>query len=266
MNEGLLRLMDALLGWTLRLPRDATLFLVAVLTAGLILAARRLFADQGLLWRCRDDRRRLKALAREARRRGDRAAIARHRVIKQRLALKALRCEVKPLLAVLLPVALLATWGFHRLGYLPVRDGGPVELIAWFPATAAGRVVHVAPQDGLDSEGGWVRDVAVKGEGETAMGAARWRIRGAARDAPYDLLIRHRGRTHRVGLEIGRPVCSPPLVRFRSADITAAEVRLKVYRPFGFVPGLIGLPPWMVGYLALALPLAAVARRILRLG
>ncbi len=160
--QAALRAGDFAFGWLLALPRDAAIVLVAAGTATLLVLVRPFATDQGLLRRCREDRRTLAGRIRRARAhaRGEGAArltrvaldaldreglevpateegrlrrlvgrwhrrqdAGRLAAVKQRVALKALRQEVLPLLLAILPVALLATWCFARLAYLPPRGG-----------------------------------------------------------------------------------------------------------------------------------------------
>lgn len=263
MNDIILRLMDALLGWTLSLPRDVTLLIVALITAGCIVAARRALTDQNMLRRAAADKRRLKEIIRDAKKRGDNEAVSRAKTVKQRLAMMAFRSEIKPLFAVIIPIILVTTWGFQRLNYLPVAAGETVEIAARFPLAEAGRIVHIVPVEGLETENGWAREIIIEDDEDT-FGVARWRLSGAAGESPYDMLIRHRGEAYRVGLKIGESTYEPPLVEFDSARIKQAETQLKTYRPFGVVPGLgdSGLPAWVIGYLLLAIPISSGLKRI----
>ena len=70
---------DLLAGWTLWLPRDAALVLLALMTAGLALVLRRLCTNPHTLRLMRDDLVQLKRLKRQARAVGDWAALARFR-------------------------------------------------------------------------------------------------------------------------------------------------------------------------------------------
>ena len=56
LNHLMLRAMDFLLGWTLALPRDLTLFIVALGSALVLIGARALTTNQELLGRCEADR------------------------------------------------------------------------------------------------------------------------------------------------------------------------------------------------------------------
>src|SRR4051794_30724863 len=111
--------MDILLGWLLRLPSDAQLCIVAIGSAAIITIVRARTTDQDLLRRCRDDKTRLQVLMREAKAGQDRLAVKRIRATLGLIALKQVRQEGQPFLVSLLPIALLATWAFHRLEFHP---------------------------------------------------------------------------------------------------------------------------------------------------
>ena len=96
LNHLVLRVMDFLLGWTLHLPSDPALGIVALGSALVLIGARVLTTNQDLLGRCESDRRRLKVLIQEAKRRNDKEALQRLRATKSLIALKRLRAEWKP--------------------------------------------------------------------------------------------------------------------------------------------------------------------------
>ena len=170
--------MDYLLGWILFLPRDLMLFMVAVMTSAILAGVRIFSTDQDWLRRADADKKRLAELLREAKRHYHherrkastpeqrQAAKARYKDAKTRhkatlmmVKMKATKFEGKPFLYAIIPIALLATWAFGRLGFLPPKVGEPVAVKAYFPNASIGRVVHMTPQDGLEVENGWVQKV-----------------------------------------------------------------------------------------------------------
>ena len=66
LSDFIVRLMDVPLGWLLRLPTDAQLFIVAIGSALILAVVRKFTSNQDLLRRCRADEARQKALLREA--------------------------------------------------------------------------------------------------------------------------------------------------------------------------------------------------------
>ena len=70
----LLAITDPFMGWLLHLPRDAALLIAAVATALVLTLVRIKTTDQGLLRRCKQDKKRQKELLREAKKTGDKDA------------------------------------------------------------------------------------------------------------------------------------------------------------------------------------------------
>jgi hypothetical protein len=263
LNQGILWIMDGALGWLLHLPKDLALLVVAALSAAIITGVRPLTTDQDLLGRAADDRRRLKELIAQAKRRGDRDAVARHRATLNLVGLKQLKAEGRPLLAALVPIVLLATWCFQRLDAHPPQAGRPITVAAYFPLSAEGDLVFMVPQEGLAARDGWVKEVGVDPDGR-ANGLAVWTITADARPEPYALRLRCRD-TYEMPLRVGQPTYEPPL-EFFDDRLLCAEVRLEPVRLLGFVPGIpYVMAPWLVGYLVLVVPVSLLLKRVLRI-
>ncbi len=262
LNECILTVMDPLLGWLLYLPSDATLIAIALLSAGALTGVRIVTTNQDLLRRCKEDKRRLKELAAAAKRQGDKQARARYRATSTMIGIKQLKAEGMPLVAVLLPIILLVTWCFNRLDYHAVAPEEPVELAVYLPLSAVGELAHIVPHEGITTEAGWLKEVILDPDGEQ-NGLVVWRLRAAARAEPYTLLIRHKGATFKRSLRVDRRFYEPPLT-FYDDRVLCAEIRLQPVKLFGIVPGLpaLFLPPWMVAYLLLVIPLSVLLKRV----
>lgn len=266
MNEFVLKIGDLLFGWLLSLPMDLALALVAVGSSTILAVVRRWTTDQDLLARCAADKKRLGELMRDAKTRGDRDAVQRHRATVAKIGLVQMRQEGRPLLAALLPLALLATWAFGRLEFHAPEAGKPVDIVAHFPVSAAGRIVHIVPQDGIESEDGWIKEIREVTVGGQAGGEAMWRLKAEKREQPYVLGFRYGKKVYEHTMKVGDGTYLPPL-EFHNDEFLATEVRLRQVKLFGIVPGApaIGLAPWMVGYLILVLAAFPVVKRVLRL-
>ena len=279
-----LAITDPLLGWLLYLPRDAALLIVAIGTAIILTVVRVFTTNQDLLRRCQQDKARLKQLTREAKKNRDKEALARYQATLQGITMKTLKAEGKPLLASLVPIALVATWAFCRIAYLPVMEGQPVRLRIFTPLSAIGQWAHVVPQSGLTAETGWIREVGedrpaadpVKPASPSlpaeavpvADGMAEWVLRGEQRSQPYEIEIRLQGRTITTELIAdGRHYVNPPQRSYGEDSAEVVEVVLAEYKPFGIVPGWPAamLPPWILGYLIIVIPLALVLKPALRI-
>jgi uncharacterized membrane protein (DUF106 family) len=258
---------DLVLGWLLRWPQEVALAAVAILTAALLAFVRLATTDQDRLRRCRDDKRRLKQLVREAKKRKDKQAVRRHQATIGMIGMVSMRSELRPLLVSLLPIVILATWAFARLAYVPPRAGEPVEVRAFFPVLSIGQVAHIAPRKGLSSDR-WLARVT---EGQDASGAveggqAVWHVAADAGDRPHVLEIRQGRTTVEKQLYADGRHYARPVQQYAGGDIVAAQVAMEEFHPFG-LGGIsaIHLSPWTLGYLVIAIPFAMILRKAFRI-
>jgi uncharacterized membrane protein (DUF106 family) len=273
LNDMCMAVADPIFGWLLHLPRDLALLVVAIGTSAILTFVRLWTTDQDLLKRCDADKARLNELMAEAKRAKDKDALARYRASTGAIAMKLMRAEGKPLLAALLPIALMATWCFNRIAYYPPTAEQPVRINAFFPETAIGQVVHMLPQAGLAAD----RLIATVQPTPDAIpgqeGEASWTVSAAARpDSAYPLEIRHAGRVYASKLLVGAREYAPTITFFNGPEdrLTVMETVLKPYRMFGFIHipwGQIDLffPPWMLAYLLIAIPFAFIFKGIFRI-
>jgi uncharacterized membrane protein (DUF106 family) len=270
-----LAITDPLLGWMLYLPRDVTLLIVAIGTALILTVVRVFTTNQDMLRRCKEDKARIKELIREAKKNGDKEALARYHATLQGITMKTLKAEGKPLLASLIPIVLIATWAFSRIAYLPVEEGEAVKLRVYTPLSAIGQWAHVAPQAGLKAENGWIQEVqedqpvASTEPAQALSGVAEWVLRGQKRPEAYEIQIRLKGRTITTELIVdGARYAALPQRQYGEDPATeVVEVALAEYKPFGIVPGWTAamLQPWIIGYLMIVIPLALVSKPMLRI-
>lgn len=266
LSDSLLRFLDIPLGWLLLLPRDATMFVFALMTALLMTLIRRWVTNQDLLSRCANDLRQLKMLNREAKQAGDRARRQRLRTTVAMIKQMQLAEDMKILAVVLVPVALLAIWATERLDYLPPRVGDDVVVRAYFPVSSVDEVTHLVPSDGVE-----LRTPAIQliqpDQQSPPIGQAEWTLRPTSATDELRLTIRHHGESavHRVA--VGRSTYLPPQQFHSNERLKTTEALLQRYQPLGLNLKLetLGLPPWMVGYLALTLLLVPVLKRLLRI-
>lgn len=264
-NSAVLTVMDPLLGWLLHLPSDLMLIIVAVGTGAILTFVRLWTTDQDLLGRCRDDRKRQKALIKEAKKRADKDAVRRHRATIGTVAMKAMKAEWRPLLAVIVPIALLGTWAFQRIACHPPKAAETVEVVVYFPVSAAGgAVAHMVPQGNVTAENGWVQPILRQQDVEPPDGEAVWKLRAAASEEPYDLRIRYRDGTYHRTLLVGQRNYAAPLEFYDDDQVHLAEVRMKKVKLFGVVPGIpfLFLEPWLVAYFLIAIPSVMLLKRV----
>ncbi len=266
-NSISLVVLDPLLGWALHLHRDLALVIVAALTAAGVTFVRLWTANQDLLRRAAADKKRIKVLIREARARGDRDAVGRHRATRGMVLVATLKGEAWTMAAVVLPIAMLATWAMARLDRLPPAAGEPIEIAIHTPSSAIGEAAHIVPENGIEAIDGWVREIVARRDGERATGGvARWTIRAVASDTPHEIAVRHHDLTLRHEVLVGQATYLEPTIIHdgavaAGAYATTAELRRAEF--LGVVPGWGDwLPPWLVAYLLLVVPLHLALRRV----
>jgi uncharacterized membrane protein (DUF106 family) len=256
-------LFDLLLGRLLGFSWTAALIVVAVGTGAILALVRRLTTDQDLLRRAAEDKKRLKQLIREARADGRRADVRRLKQTRAMIATKTIGQELLPLLASILPIAMLATWCYNRLGYHPPAAGEEVRVVFYPPVSAVGQIMHLVPADGLTADR-WVQPITLADYHGQPTGQAEWALRAEPTDPPHRLVFRLRDKTYdRAELLVGRATYAPTQISDGPELIT--EIKLREARLFNIVPGWgPWLPPWLIAYLILVIPLAVVLKRLLR--
>lgn len=266
LNAFCLRLTDGLLHGLLTLPSDLAILLVALGSALVFTLVRRVTTPQDWLRRAAEDRATLKQLLRAARQRRDRDAIDRHRASLSLISLGQLRAEGWPLLASILPIALIGLWCYSRLEFHPPAANEPIRLALYAPVSHAGQPAHIVPAPGLDAvEGRWIQPAAPVTDDGPPHALATWSLRANANPTPYTLLLRLGHRTLEHPLLIGQPHYAPPLIDHGDGWVTQAMLRER--RPLGFIPSLpmLMLPAWLVAYLLLVVPLVLLTKKLLRI-
>jgi uncharacterized membrane protein (DUF106 family) len=267
LNNMVLAIADPVLGWLLCLPTDVTLIVVSLATAVVLTLARPLTTDQDLLRRCREDKRRLRQLIKEARKSKDKEAVRRYKSSLALITMKTLKSEGRPLLLAIAPVAVLAVWCFFRLEFHPPKANETISVHAYFPVSAAGNLVHIVPQDGMTAENGWVQEiVAVTDPAEgPPHGMATWHLHAEAAPKPYLLEIRYRAGTYTKQLLVGQRTYAPAVEFYADgAPVICSEIQMKPVKLFGIVPGIppLGLAPWLMAYFVIAIPSVPLVKRV----
>jgi len=267
LNNVTLKIVDFLLGWILYLPMDVVLIVVSIGTSLILTLARLKTTDQNLLKRCDDDKIRLKALMKEAKKNKDKDAVMRYRGVLSMIAMKSMKQELMPLLVALIPLALLGTWIFQRIEFHPPKAGETVEVNAYFPISAAGQLVHLVPVEGVNAETGLIKEIVpVTNEGP-AHGMAAWKVTAKASPIPYKLDIRYKAKTYNSSLLVGQTYYEPALNFYNSDEITCMEVKMKEFKLFNIVPGIPAamLPAWLVAYLIIVIPFVSILKSLLKI-
>ncbi|NQU21647.1 MAG: DUF106 domain-containing protein [Candidatus Nealsonbacteria bacterium] len=265
---------DLLFGWALFIPPVLTVAVLGILTSGLMLAVRRWTTDQDLLGRADADKRRLKVLMREAKAVKDKAAVKRLRTTNGEIALKLMGAEVKPSLLAILPLVLIGTWGWYRLGYVPPQEDEPVLVELSLPASAAGSVAFLVPQEGIRVKNGYVTHVE-EVEGRIPAAVAKWTVCGKAAAEPFTLVLNHGKSRFEHDLLIGQRTYATDIVLHEPGRLLPQSyVRMRVPKIAGLVEGPqlddwggygALLPSWVVTYLLVVIPFYFGTKRLFRL-
>ncbi len=308
-SDAIVGLMDFLMGWLLLLPKDVALVGVAILSSTVLVLVRRFATDQDLLRRCSLDMRRIKELMRETKKKPDKARLRQRLDAVQgalggtgfdllpedearlaawlrkaevrsdrkrftdtmaKIRLKTLKAEGRPLLLSLVPIAFLAIWCFERLAYHPPAAGQPVQLVAYFPLSAAGKTAHVVPLAKVSADGGWLREIEAVTVETPPHAKAVWSLQASADSQPYRLQVRFDGKTYARSLLVGQTRYAPPLTEYTAVPgeegIVCTEIAMKPVKLFGLLPGIpaLGLAPWIVAYLVLVFPVVYALKALVR--
>ncbi|MEW4527456.1 hypothetical protein [Maioricimonas sp. JC845] len=248
---------DLLWGWTLALPRDLGILLIAGLSTLLVLLLRRLLTDQPLLHDIRTDERMLRRLIRAAKRDGDDAALNRYRNTHTAVAAAKLSQEFRVLPVTVALILVTVTWGNERLPWLPLHREEPVRLELIASRIHAGRIVHLVPAPVLSTEGGWLQRLDEQAEPQPHA-ATSWTIRVDGLPDDGLLKIRFGDRTLNHPVTLNGPVDSGDRIRQHGYSLTTT-LHLRPYRPFGLTI------PWPVPYGIGCLVFYLAGRRLLRI-
>ena len=264
-SEWVARVLDYPLGWILLLPRDVSILIVGIGTSLLLTFTRKWTSDQKYLALCKQDLARLKHLRREVKRAGVKEAVARIRSTVAMIKLVGMKAEGKPLLASILPIALLAIWALARLDYYAPQPGEPLTVRAYYPLSSVSTLTHLVVPDGvtLAAETDAIRFVEVDKRDE-ANGLVEWIIVPPDAAESLTLTFCHQGETATHEVTVGGHVYAPPLKQ-HTGKFLMTEVDLKQAKFFGIVPGidLIFFPPWLVAYLIIAVIFVPILRWML---
>ena len=259
------RLLDYPLGWTLSLPREAAIAIVALLTSLVLTLVRKFTTNQDRLKRCKQDLARLKVLQREHRAVKDKQAVERTKSTSTTIKLIQMRAEGLGLLVSLLPIGALALWAVERLDYLPAKAGEELTLTAHFSPAAIESVAHLVPVDEVTLKSPAVQLVAADPENQE-QGISTWKFVPDKPAERLELIVRHERQNAVYVASVGNRTYEPPRRDQQGGAILATELDLRQAKFLGVVPGIpaIGLAPWLVAYLLLAIPLTPLVRYILR--
>lgn len=268
LNNIIIMIADPFLTWLLYLPLDWVVAIVAIGTSAILTFSRLISTDQNMLGRCDKDKKRIAELMKEAKKAGDKEAVTRYQSTTAVIAMKLMRSEGKPLLVSILPIALLGCWCMARIAFIPPADLEQVKLVAYFPASELGEVVHLMPEEGVRASKWIARVIDAPDVVPGQEGMAEWKIKGKERkEEPYSLKMMCKGQVHEMDFLVGSKKYSPNIKFFNGDNdvMTVAEVQLK---PYWFM-GKLHLPwfgldyfifPWLLAYLLIAVPFVFILK------
>ncbi|PCJ57372.1 MAG: hypothetical protein COA79_16015 [Planctomycetota bacterium] len=286
LNNALLAISDPFLSWLLNLPRDVALVIIAVATSFIMTIVRKWSTNQDLLKRCDDDKKRLKVLIKTAKENKDKEAIKRYRSSLGMIGGKCMMAEFKPLIWVIIPIAILGTWAFNRMGFFAPKAGENIQITGYFPVADCGDLVFLMPEEGIEvvssekdskltEPSSWIKEIKLqeltKEQKEARLkpdGVANWNIKAKAADKPYKLKIRHNDKTYEMDYLVGEKKYSMNFNVFSDTEmVPSAEIKLREYKPFDIVPGIESMmcPPWLVGYMIIAVLMVFVMKPALKI-
>lgn len=266
LTREIVAILDLPLAGLLRLPRDVTLVVVALITVVILVMVRRFATNQDQLRRCAADLRRLKQLRREARAAGDQESPPRLARTVNAIKLLRLKADLTVLAFAIVPLGLLATWAVERLDFLPARVEQTLEVTAYFPLSSIGRLTHLVPRPDMAMRSPPLQLVTLDSE-DPRQGRARWVIKPLHANVEFELIVHHAGEAASHPIYVGQTRYAPVLIEHRGNQrLARTHVSLDRYKFLGIDPGLerIGLAPWLVAYVVLTLVLTPIIRRLAR--
>ena len=282
-NDVIMWIGDVLFGWLLLLPSDAALLIIAIGTGAILVFSRLVSTNQDMLRRCDQDKTRLKQLMREAKRQKDKEALLRYRASMGLISITTMKAEGLPLLVAIVPIGILGAWCFERIAFHPPQAGEVVSVVAYFPVSAAGQVVHIVPQAGIEAvspdrgtrDDCWVQEIKVVSDppGASPQGEAIWHLKAKPNEAkhkPYILDIRYKKGSYKKELLVGQRTYAADVEFYQNAPIVCTQIEMRPVKLFGIVPGIdwgrlpgpLQLAPWLVAYFLIAIPSVSLLKRI----
>ena len=262
----MVRSLDIPLGGLLSLPRDLALLLFATGTALLMVLVRRAVTNQDLLRRCDQDLRQLKRLLRSAKQLRDKPRRQRLRNTVALIKGMQFTADLKVLAVVIVPVGALACWATERFDYLLPHVGEELVVRAYYPLSSVGEVTHFVPTSGIELKSPAIQQVVLADGASPAFGVAQWTFQSTRSFEEAVLVIRHHGESAVHRIAIGQPFYLSPEQHYSNERLSRTEVLLQRYQPLALdlKTDAVGLPPWMIGYLALTLLLVPALKRLMR--
>jgi uncharacterized membrane protein (DUF106 family) len=218
---------DWIFGVLSHLPPFWSITIIGVISGLAMAMVLKYCSNQKFLGQAKADLALLKKKMKAAKEAKDPEALARARALSGRIGGKFMGASLKPSLWTVPIMAVLGLWTGSRLGYLPIRPGDEVVVVAHFEDNAKG-YAYILPTEAL--RGPFIAPIEIPTDGDGLQ--ARWKLQTKSEsDAP--ITIRHEERSYSIPLPVaargGRP--PEPVTTFGHASPThdqlqAIEVKL----------------------------------------
>ena len=195
---------DWILGVTSHLPPFWSITVVGILSGVAMAMVLKYCSNQKFLGQAKADLNLLKEKMRTAKQAKDPEALARARALSGRIGGKFMGGSLKPSLWTVPIMAVLGLWTGSRLGYLPIRPGDEVAIVAHFEDNAKG-FAYIVPDPVLN--GTYIAPITIHPDGDGIQ--ARWKLR-AQNEGKAQLTIHHEDRSYSIPFPIARSGGRPP--------------------------------------------------------
>jgi len=240
-------------------------------TSLMMTLARRWFTNQERLHRCKNDLGRLKALKKIAKKAKDKLAVENNAGTVGLVKMIQMGAEGRALLFSIVPVALLATWAWQRMAYIPAPADKPLAIRAYFAPSALDRLAWLCPAPGLQlADGNYVQRVRsiasdpAKPDSKDPM--AVWNIKASPSVHDLDLCIQIGDQVVHHPCQIGLSTYATPIVEHTDGPIITTEAVLVDPKFLGILPGFsqYGFGSWLIAYVILASIFVPLLRKVLK--
>lgn len=285
-NNFVVRMMDPVMGWMLLLPRDLMIVVFSVLTMVFFTLVRKMVTNQEWLKRASEDKDRLKELIKQAKAQKDKEAVKRYKLTDVEIQKNGFGNDIKVLAWVILPILLIGTWAWNRMGFMPPKSGEVVKVKVYMANSAINSIMHLVPADGVGVKNGWVKVVekdtmpadqslwdkwnnwALDKMGMVAPleGAATWEVMASEDKQPHKLKFYFAGKMYETDFLVGQKKYSPEFKFINEDPVQAIELQLRPLKFLAILPGIQAFmcPPWLTAYILIAVPLFFVFKRVFR--
>ncbi len=267
LNSIILAITDPVLNWLLYLPIHLILVIIALGTALFLTVIRIWTCDQKSLKAYKADKDIIKGLLKKAKEEKDKERIAQLKTSMNQIDIKKFKAEGKPLLASIVPIALVAVWALARLGYIAPEEGEPVNVSVFGPVTEIGDIVHAVPQDGITAGSGWIQRVCedLNKDGKVVAGRSDWTFTMENRENPYDIMFVYPEKKIHADIRMGSRTYEPVITQNEDTPEYTVQVNLRKFKAFGFMKGNDVFPGWLIAYLIIVIPMYLILKPVLKI-